>query len=246
MPRLIPLLMSVTAIASLSVANAADKTDATAVVKKGIEFLGGEKNLKKFKAATWKDKGTYYGMGDGLAYTGKFATVWPGKFRMEILGVFTQVLNVDSGWVNSMGNVKDMTKKQVAAQQQSQHETFVGQLYPLLDGKKYKLTLDGKAEVNGGKAAIVKVKSKGNRDIRLFFNPKTGELVKSEFMATPADLSDKLVKQETYFKAYRAVKGIKYASKIRIMRGGKKYIETTITEYKPLDSLPEKTFAKPK
>jgi len=249
MPRLVPLSLFVVvsfAAVSPSPLRAADPSDATAVVKKGIEFLGGEKTLKSFKAATYSDKGTYYGMGDGLPYTGKFAVLWPDKFRMEIVGIFTSVVDGKTGWTSMQGMVKEMSKKEVAAAEQGHYESLVTQLHPLLDGKTFKLSLDGKATVGKTKAVVVKVSRKDRPDVRLFFNPATGELVKSETMAIPEDLSDKRVKQESFYSDYKTAKGIKYPSKFLILRGGKKYIESTITAYTPLETLPAKTFAKPK
>lgn len=243
---LLPLFFAAFAAVSPSTARAADKADAAALVKKGIEFLGGAKKLKTYKAATFQDKGTFYGMGDGIPYTGKYAVLWPDKYRMEIVGVFTIVLNGKTGWVNSQGNVTEMSKQQFATTREGNHESIVTQLHPLLDGKKYKLALDGKATVGKTKAVVVKVQSKGHQDVRLFFNPENGELLKSETMATPERMPDKLVKQETFYSNYKSAKGLKYPTKLLILRSGKKYIESTVTGYKPLETLPEKTFAKPK
>lgn len=249
-------LLSMIAVASFAAVSpstlpAAEKSDASAVVKKGIAFRGGAKTLRSFRAVTFADKGTYYGMGDGLPYTGKYAILWPDKFRMEIQGIFAIAITSDSGWVSSQGSVMDMSKKQLADKQHLHYESIVTQLHPLLDGKTYTLTLDGKATVGKSKTVIVKVQSKGKRDVRLFFNPESGELLKSEMMAAPdaapgSETSEKLVKQESFYSNYKSAQGIKYASKLLILRGGKKYIESTVSDYKPLKTLDEKTFAKPK
>jgi outer membrane lipoprotein-sorting protein len=249
MCRLAPLslfvVVSFAAVSPLPL-RAADPSDASAVVKKGIAFLGGEKKLKSFKAATYQDKGTYYGMGDALPYAGKFAVLWPDKFRMEIVGIFTTVVDGKTGWNSSQGKVRDLSKKEVASAEQGHYESLVTQLHPLLDGKTFKLSLDGKATVGKTKTVVVKVSRKGRQDVRLFFNPATGELLKSETMAIPEDLADKLVKQESFYTEYKTAKGIKYPSKFLVLRGGKKYIESTLTSYTPLETLPAKTFAKPK
>src|SRR5205807_2708706 len=71
----------------------AGEDDARAIVNKAIQAAGGEKKLAKHNAVTMKEKGTYYGMGEGLPYTGNYSFQWPNQFRMEIEGVFLIVVN---------------------------------------------------------------------------------------------------------------------------------------------------------
>src|SRR5260370_29445128 len=80
-----------------------------AIVAQAIKAMGGEKNLATHNAATWTEKGTYYGMGEGLPFTGKYQVQMPDKFRMEIEGVFTIVFSGDKGWIHSGGDTKAMT-----------------------------------------------------------------------------------------------------------------------------------------
>src|SRR6185503_2550966 len=91
------------------VAHADDQADALAIVAKSIKATGGEEKLAKYNAQTWKETGTYYGMGAGLPYTGNYAAQWPKQFRMEIETVFTIVINGDSGWVQAAGETNAMT-----------------------------------------------------------------------------------------------------------------------------------------
>src|SRR2546428_8816628 len=61
------------AVGVVRLAAADDQADARAIVAKAIKAVGGEQKLEKFKAQTWREVGTYYGMGDGLPYTGNYA-----------------------------------------------------------------------------------------------------------------------------------------------------------------------------
>src|SRR5712692_2340260 len=74
---------------------AEEKPEAKAVIAKALKAMGGEDKVAKFKAHTWKEKGTYYGMGDGIAYTATYAVQWPDKFRMDIEGYGLFVSNGD-------------------------------------------------------------------------------------------------------------------------------------------------------
>lgn len=55
--------LSICFLLCAGVAGTEVQQDAWALVDKAI---GGAKRLAKYNAATWEEKGTYYGMGDGL------------------------------------------------------------------------------------------------------------------------------------------------------------------------------------
>lgn len=215
------------------------------IINKGITFLGGAKNLKKYRAATWDEKGVYHGMGEPLPYTGKYAIQWPDKFRMEIVGIFTTVLNGDKGWNSAGGKVTELSKDQIAQQKEQHYFGMVTQLHPLRD-KKFTLTYDGEEKVDGKAADIVNVASKGHQDARLFFDPKTGALVKSEWKAPMDQMPKKLATYVTYYGDYKSAGAIKYPAKVRMLRDGRKFVEATLTAYKPAESLDGKLFEKPK
>src|SRR5262245_38110155 len=112
------LLLVGLGLSIVSPAAAADQAEPRAIIDKAIAAAGGREKLTKFTAQTWKEKGTYYGMGQGLPYTGRYAMQMPNKFRMEIENVFTLVVDGDKGWIKSQGNTQDMTKEQLATQQE--------------------------------------------------------------------------------------------------------------------------------
>ncbi len=94
--------------------------EAQAIVNRGIKAAGGEANLMKQKSATWKETGTYYGMGNGLPYTATYAIQYPDKFAMDVQGVFKLGLDGAKGWTKSDQGVKDMSKEEFAGQQRTQ------------------------------------------------------------------------------------------------------------------------------
>ncbi|MGE3805072.1 MAG: hypothetical protein AB7K24_10410 [Gemmataceae bacterium] len=220
----------------------ADKT--RAVIDKALKAMGGEAKLEKFKAQTWKEKGTYYGMGDGLPYTGTYAIQWPYQFKMEITDVFTTVLNGDKGWIKSMGETMEMTKEQVAEQRENQYAGWVTTLAPLKD-KAYQLSLLKESKVGDRPAVGIKVAHKDHRDVSLFFDKESGLLIKSEFRTKSQEQGGKEVLQEMYYSDYKEVEGIKIPSKIKILRDGKKFVEAENTDIKPMGKLPDSVFGKP-
>jgi len=222
----------------------AEEKDPRDLVKKGVKFLGGEENLKKYQAYTFTEKGVFYGMGEGMEYTGKYASDGSSKFRMEIVGVFIHVFNGEKGWVQMAGQTTEMNEDQVVAIKGQLYAGRVMQLHPLTD-KSFHLSFDGKAKVNGKNASIVKVSKKGQRDVRLFFDPSSGELVKSEFSGPMDGMPEKIVKYVTYLSDYKSDGKIKYAAKYRMTRDGEKFVEATVSSFKSSEKISGQTFVKP-
>lgn len=234
----------VLALATFASARADDAADARALIDKGIKALGGKDKLAKVQAQTWKEKGTYYGMGKGIPYTSVCAVQWPDKFRMEVEGVFTIVPNGDKGWIKSEGETKEMSKEQLAAQKESHHAGWVTTLLPL-DDKSYSLALLPESKVDGKPAAGIKVTKKGMPDVSLFFDKESGLPVKSTFRTKAEEQGNKEVIQDVYYGGYRDVNGVKIPGKITIKRDDKPFVEAENSDIKLAEKLDEKTFAKP-
>ena len=182
---------------------------------------------------------------EGLPYAGKHAVEHANKYRMEIVGVFTQVFNGDKGWVMMGGEVSEMTIEQVKEIREQLYVEKVIQLFPILD-KKYTLELVGDGKVSDQGVAFIKVSSKGQKKVTLAINPKTGALVKVEYKGAMQGMPDKIVTYEVFYDEYKTAGKIKYASKFRTTRAGKKFLESTISDYKPVEKLDQSLFAKPK
>lgn len=226
------------------VAQTGGDDDPRAVIKKAISAIGDEAKLAKYQAATVEEKGTYYGMGGGLPYTGKYAFHWPDKFRMEIQGVFTIVLNGDKGWINAGGEIKEMAKEQLAQQRNDHRAGWISTLVPLKD-KAFQLKNLDDAKVDGKSARVVQVSRKGYPTVKLFFDSKSNLLVKNEYRSTAAEMKFKEVTMETYFSDYRDAGGVKHAHKVVLKRDGKLFVEAEMSEVKAFEKLDAKTFERP-
>ena len=66
-------------------------------------------------------------------------------------------------------------------------------------------------------------------------------LVKAVYQAYDPNTS-KEVAQEQIYRDYKDQDGTKFASKSLVNQDGKKFMEIEITEYKPLDKLPDSAF----
>jgi hypothetical protein len=254
MRRILILSLSAYGILTMNtLARADDAADAKALVEKAIKAYGGEDKLSKVKAMTMKSKGTYYGMGDGLAYTETTSWQAPDKFRAEIKAdvngekfTLIEVSNGDKAWESTNGKTEEVTKDALAESKESMYLHRVSMLYPLLE-KGYTLTPIGEVKVGDKPAVGVKVAHKDHRDINILFDKKTNLIIKIETQVK--DLTDKdkpkEVTQESFFDDYKDVDGIPQPHKMTIKRAGKKFVEAEMTEIKIVEKLNDKLFEKP-
>jgi hypothetical protein len=220
-----------------------EEKDARAIVEKAIKAAGGEANLAKHNSVTMKEKGTYYGLGDGLPYTGIYSIEFPDKFRVEIEGVFIIVLNGDKAWSKKDGETKEMSKDELALQISNHRAGWIASLLPLKN-KAFQLTAMGEAKVGDQAARIVQVTRKDYPEVKLYFAKDTGLLVKTEYRTKAEEQGFKEVTQTTDYSDYRDADGAKVAHKFAIKRDGKIYVEAEVTELKT-GKLDAKLFGKP-
>jgi hypothetical protein len=189
-------------------------------------------------------KGTYYGLGDGLPFTAHYAVRWPDQFRFEVEGAFEMVIDGDKGWSKMGDEVKEMTKDELVTNKQGIYASWVQRLVPLTE-KDFTLSKLEEIKVDGKPAVGVKVAHKGQPDISLYFDKDTNLLVKSVHKARAAEMDNKEVTQESYYTNYKEVDGIKVATKIVDKREGKPYVEAEASDWKNLEKVDAKLFAKP-
>ena len=237
------LLAGILVLGGVNVIRSGEEGDGRAIVEKAIKASGGADKLAKHKSATFKGKGTYYGMGDGLPYAGNYAFEWPDKFRMEIEGVFTIVLNGDKGWIKEGGETKDMTKEQLAQQLMGQKAGWITTLLPLTD-KAFKIKAIGEAKVDKQAALGVKVTRKDYPEVTLYFDKQNGLLVKSTFRTKSPEQKFKEVTQDNYYQKYRDIDGVKLPGKMVINRDGKVFVEEDVSDYKA-GKVDAKVFGRP-
>jgi hypothetical protein len=220
-----------------------DAEKARAIVNKAIQAMGGEKNLAKHQAITWKEKGTYYGMGEGIPYTANFAVQAPNQFRMDVEGVFIIVLDGAKGWMSVGGESKELPKDQLAMHIKTRKAGWVATLVPLQD-KAFQLTLLDEVNIDKQPAAGVKVTRADYPDVKLYFDKKTNLLLKSEFRGQTPD-QPKEITQEAYYHDYRNIDGTQVPRRIVLKHDGKLFVDAESHDYKAHGKLDAKHFAKP-
>jgi outer membrane lipoprotein-sorting protein len=226
------------------VARGDEASEARAIVDKAIKATGGEEVLSKVKAMTWNEKGTYHGMGEPQKYTAKYALEWPDRFRMEIEGFFTIVMDGDKGWVKRKGEeTKELTKEQLQAHKENLNADQATRLFPLR-GKDWTLSPAAEIKVKDKPAVGVKAARKEHADVVLYFDKESGLLVKMEYKVHSAE-KKKEVKQETYFSDHKPVDGMQIPRKLVMKQDGEPYVEAELLDPKLLEKIDPKLFEKP-
>ncbi|MBI5760031.1 MAG: hypothetical protein HZA46_16060 [Planctomycetales bacterium] len=222
----------------------ADDAKARQTVDKAIKALGGADKIAKYPCSTFKEKGTYYGMGDGVPYEGVYAVHLPDRFSMEIQGAFKLVVNGKQGWTKSGDATKEMTAEELDVSKGNLYHGWVASLVPLKE-KEYKLSEFGADTINGRAAVGVNVNREGRPTVTLLFDKENGLLLKSSTIVRSPENNNKEVVEETIYSEFKEVEGIPSATKVLINRDGKKFVETEYSEYKLLEKLDDSVFGKP-
>jgi len=233
-----------------------DQADIKAVIEQAVKAHGGEANLTKYKASTWKAKGKIEVMG-GIDFTGEWYEM-DGKIRfsidMSIMGTAvnsTQVITREKGWlkVTAGGNAvvdMEMTKDMIDEGQEQIYAQRVMSLVAFAAKEKgLELTTLGEVKVKDKPCTGVRVSSKGRRDVSLFIDKETHLVVKGEHRVKDFQEGEREFNQEYFMGDYKDFDGIKEATKFVMHRDGKPFLDGEVTEYKHLDKLDDGLFQKP-
>lgn len=245
----------VVALSSAGLAAADDKAEA--IVKKGIEAHGGADALNKYKAGRFKMNGEISILGMDLEFTGDVAYSLPDRYRMEmtteIMGMKMVIRQMVKGeTIKSTVNVGGMDVPSPGGELEKEELKMAAviqeaeQLTPLLDAKKFTIKAADDDDVDGKKAAVVVVTPKAiDKELKLYFDKKTGMLVKSTHkgVGTGEGGTPVGVMEDTFYQDYKKVKGVQVPSKLVVNHDGKKFLTISLSDYELLEKLGDKDFA---
>ncbi len=248
-------IVGVAAILTLAAAGSAfadDQAEMKALIDRAIKAAGGDANLARFKAETFKAKGKFFGMGEGIDYTGEWNMQRPDKLRVQLefsAGgqnfTFIRVFDGTKLWNHFGGMTQEITDKdEIAEARESSYSGWVAQLLPL-KGEGFQLAPLGEGKVGDKPVVGVRVSHKGHRDVNLWFDKASGLLVKTETIIKDLMAGGKEVTQEAVLSNFKEINGIQQAMKIVITRDGAKYIDSEVTEFEFKEKLDGSVFAKP-
>ena len=115
-------------------------------------------------------------------------------------------------------------------------------LIPLKD-KSFKLEAAKEEKVGDKPAVGVKVTAPDGKDFTIYFDKESGLPVK--VVAKVLGFMGDEFTQESLLGSYKEFDSIKIATKSEVKRNGEKFLDGEVTEFKVLDNVDPKTFAKP-
>lgn len=256
--RRISSLQAIVVFASLVLAIAppvrADDA-ADAIINKAINAMGGEATLAKAKVQTSKVKGTF-ALGDD-AFEFKIEQTNDGLDRMRSTferdfggnkSTIVTVIDGDKGWLKE-GEMEaiELNGKEVGDDKWAGFSQSMDFMLVEIKGKgsKFRTEAVGDEKVGDRPAAGVKVTGPDGKDFTVYFDKESGLPVKVVVDLTDPEAIGQEFTQETYFSDYKDFGGIKRAKKVAIKRDRRTFIEIDLMDFKVLDKVEDKTFAKP-
>jgi hypothetical protein len=221
--------------------------DSTAVIDKAIAAMGGEANLGKVKAASWKSKNKLTFNGNENEGAGQVTMQGLDHFRQEFEGDFggnhfkaVTVLNGDKGSRHFGDNNQEMDKEGLVNLKRTVYLAVIPVTILPLKDKQFKVESIADETVGGKAQAGIKVTPPDGKEFKLYFDKETGLPVR--MVAKVAGFMAGEFTQETTFSDYKEVEGIKKSMKSVSKRDGEPFMEQQITEFKLVDKPDPKTF----
>jgi hypothetical protein len=233
---------------SLAAARAADDIAvARAVIQRAVEAHGGVDRLARLKSHVRTMKGEL-NFGGAVPATCEVSCELPGKGRYAYeldkgnqKAQITLVINGDKGWQSGPGGAKEMSKQQLDEVDEELYVLWVTTLVALRD-EGFALSALPEIKVADQPAAGVKVTRKGRPDLKLYFDKKTGLLVKAERKGTEAGIA---INREYFFTEPKEFDGLKLPTRQVVFDNSNRKAEWAGITYKLVGKLDDSTFSKP-
>lgn len=224
-------------------ANADELAAARAIVDKAIVAHGSEAALAKWQVVTANTMGTFHGYERTPVFffkseiTNHGADRWRHILEGQTEGQKFRVANVldgKRGWIKMEGNGKQETREFTSGELDDRREdVYINWVCTLLPLKSpdFTLTLAGEekySDVTWHKfvpyeillpAVGVRVRSKGHRDVTLFFDKESNLLVKTETRSRAGTQVEGKV--ETILRRHKAIEGVQRPMMLMTFHDGK-------------------------
>lgn len=241
------------ALAAAPAARADDDAKAPKdIIAKAIKAAGAKDDGKPLNMS-WKDTGTVQAGGMKIDYTADWYYRGPDALRLdlnaEVMGIkikLTDVVNGDKVWEVLDGKVQEIDGDKKDYLKGEAYLLRVVGLTQLTHDKEFKLSTVVGKKVNDKPTAAVLVERADRPVITLYFDKETGLLVKSEMMVKDEFQGWKEVPDEAYYEDYKDIGGMKLFSKIRVVRDGKPFVDSSLSDVQTPEKLDPKLFEKPK
>lgn len=231
-------------LAAPAAVQADERDKALEVVEKAIKAHGGAEALNKATMRSRSVEGAVT-LGGETRISAEETVHFPDRCRVELMlqqrNRVVLVLNGKKGWMQA-GATQEMAKETLKEKQEELYVWWVMNLTPLVKDEFQLKPLDD-AKVKDQDASVVQASRKGSPTVRLFFDKKSGLLIKIARRATESGLA---VTKEYYYSDHKEFDGVKMPTKeIVFLNGSAKLSEVKFSNYKVLSRVEDKLFEKP-
>jgi hypothetical protein len=217
------------------------------IIERGIEAQGGEHQLEKL-SKPWRGK--IKGKVGMLEITGEMLQNSPTQSKISTVihagPLSTEVVVISNGdktWRRIAGFTNEITGKELEDMNDGKYRHHVQNLLPLLREPGIDMSLLPETSVSGQPAAGIRVRSKGHRNIDLYFDRSTGLVAKTESRILQADKHEIVL--EKRLSNYRDFDGLKLATKFTKYENHKQTSVEEFVDIKFVDRIDEREFEKP-
>jgi hypothetical protein len=159
------------------------------------------------------------------------------------------------GWQVTGGIARDLPRATLAQVRNNLLAQFaLRELTAFLKDRNCTFTCLGESRVDGKPVLGIKVAREGNPEVKLYFDKRTGFLLKRETTTAGRVPRGNAPARPTarptstlamVFEDYQEAAGIKVPFRVSTFRDGKKISEKEVLEFKPVDKFDDETFTKP-
>lgn len=220
------------------------------IINKAIEAHGGMERLARVRADWIKMEGKLTLADREIPFVGETTVQLPDRFKNVILVdgperkyQIVQILNGDKALVTIDGQPQKLSPAAGSEMRETLQLDRAIRLVPLLRDPGFELDYVGESKVDDKPVLGVRVRAKGRKELRLYFDKATYLLVKTEH--TLEDGNGKEIRQEGYYSDFKDVQGYKKPHRMIAHRNGKKVMEATLLEVKFLDKVDPNEFKVP-
>jgi hypothetical protein len=220
--------------------------DPKVVLAKAIQAHGGAEALAKHKAVRLKLTVTD-ARPNAYAFRREWLFAAPNKFKQVAEGFYlgrrtfsTYATDGKTTWSRVQGQTQELEGQFAEWFKDQAHLMQVMRLVPLQD-KGYELKAAGTTKVDGKDAVGLLVRTRGQKDVTLYFDADTYLLVKVERRVYDTG-TEKEATEEHFYQDYRRKDPLPYARKVVIKHDGKAMEYYEIREEKFLETAQDREF----
>lgn len=232
-----------------TVAKAVEPID---VLDKAITAHGGQEKLATSTSQKMTGKGTIVGPnGEQYGFSATYYFDTPNRFRADYQMAIgdtslpvVQILDGDQGWMKVGDQTAELTKDQMESFRASLQAHAALRLVPLLDKKKFSLSLVGEIEEDGETLIGITATNKDALDASIYFDAKTYLIAKQEYVSKNF-YTGKQALTEMRASHYKKTQGVMLPMQVEYRLDGKKFMAAEFESVELVKQFDASLFAKP-